>query len=112
MIAESIGTLVEVEATDGGEDLGADHLFLQPGDDHEEADEHDQQRPVDVEIDLLRLDPPGDEKEGTAEDCDLGDRLAGEEERDHRERDRDRLDDQRPIVAGRPLFRRLEPRRG
>ena len=88
VMPERIGTLARSSRPTAASDVGREHLLLETGDDDEQADEHDEERPVDVEIDLLRLDPAGEEKKRAAEDGDLGDRLAGEEQRDHRDRDR------------------------
>ena len=45
----------------------------------EQADEHHEQRPVDLAVNLFRLDPAGEQQQRASNDRDLGDRLVGKE---------------------------------
>ncbi len=66
----------DVDPADGRDHVRADDRLLKAGYDDEQAGEHDQQRPVDIEIDLLRLHPPGEEQHRAGEDGDPRHRLA------------------------------------
>ena len=86
---------------DGGDRIRADDRLFEPRDDDEQAGEHDQQRPVDVEIDLLRLHPPRHQQQRAGEDGDARHRQAEEEQDHHGEGDDERLDDQAAVIAHR-----------
>ena len=79
-----------------------EHGLLEARDDDEQPDEHEEQRPVDLAIDLLGLDPAREQQQRAADDRHLGDRLAGEERTTIiASADENRLDDQRPVIAAR-----------
>jgi hypothetical protein len=69
--------------------------------------QHEEERPVDLAIDLVGLDSPGDKQQCASDDRHLSDRLAGEKQDHHRDCHENRLDDQRPIVMRRN--RRIRP---
>jgi hypothetical protein len=86
-----------MKAADSTDDLRRKHAVLEPGDDDKKAGEHQQQSPVDFGIDLLGFDPPSEQQKGAGDDRGFGGRNARKETRDHGERDRHRLDNDRPV---------------
>ena len=89
-------------------------------DDDEEAGEHEKQRAVDLLVDLLRLDAPGEQQESAANDRHLRDGLADEEQYDHGDGDEGRLGHESAVVVrgerrlaealARPILARIEER--
>lgn len=77
-----------------------DHL-VESGDDDEQSREHQEQRPVDLAIDLLGADPPRQQQEPAGDDRRFGGRNAGEKEPDHRRGDQQRLGGERGVIGPR-----------
>src|SRR5882672_11295776 len=80
-----------MEPPDNRHHLRREHVAFDARDDDEEAGEHEKQWPVDLRVDLLRLDAPGEQQESAANDRHLRDGLADEEQHDHSDGDEGRL---------------------
>ncbi len=80
-------------------------VFFETADDDEQADEHDQQGPIDLKIDFFGSDTAGEQKEGATDNGDLCYRDAKKEQHNHHRDDQQRLDHQWPMIAYRPLDR-------
>src|ERR1017187_9593003 len=100
---------IQMEAAGGGEEVGRHGRLLQAGDYDEEADEENQQAPIDLAVDLLGFDAAGEQEERAGDHGNLGDRPSGEEKDDHAGRYGERLPEQRAVDAHRamPYLERL-----
>jgi hypothetical protein len=95
---------MEVHRGDPAEQPVGRTRVLEASRDDEQAREQDEQRPVDLAVDLVRIHPPRHERHGGARDRDDGDGNARQERQQHH-RDRcDRLP-QQGIVHGQPRVR-------
>ena len=91
---------LEIELADRRDHFRRQHVRLQRRDDDEQASEHEEQRPIDLAIDLLRLDLAREQQQRAADDRHLGDGLTGEEKDHHRKRDENRLGNEHRMRAG------------
>ena len=80
--------------------------LLDAADDDEQADEEDEQIPVDLAVDLLRVDAAGDEERGGADGRHHGRVLAHQEAGEHQRGDDEPLDHHRAVDRARRPARR------
>ena len=69
--AEGAGA-IQVKAAGGGKEIGGERRLLQPRDHDEEADEEDEQAPIDLPVDLFRFDAAGEQEQRARDDRYLG----------------------------------------
>jgi hypothetical protein len=90
-----------MEALDQIDDIGRYYPLLQSADYDEETAKHDEQRLVDLAIDLLWFHSAGDKQQAPAKERHLCDGLAKEEQENHCRGYENGFENQRPMVARR-----------
>ncbi len=91
--------VVEVLSAQGSNDIRRQHCLFDPAYNDKQADEHNEQRPIDLDINFFRLYPPREQQECTADDCHLGDRLSDKKQHHHGRHDKHGLEQQRAMEA-------------